>query len=217
MLHVLKDPPTSHHQRSSSQISPIHANSSSTYSTNLQKALPRHFDYGHCPLFLLLLLYFILFLTNLLTIFSMCFQEFLSSSHLSGQFLILFTYLIMIPYLLILLQITPTRPIIFGTTLPTPTSMSLVTKSPTPLLILSQSMLPLSPNINSSYPLGLSALSSGQPYIPRSIAAISKSPNPEKWTFALSNEIQSLISQNVFDSSPIDATSIPSHQIIPAK
>ena len=37
-------------------------------------AIPRSCPYGHCPLFLLLLLYFLLLLSNLLTFFAMCFQ-----------------------------------------------------------------------------------------------------------------------------------------------
>jgi len=40
--------------------------------------------------------------------------------------------------------------------------------------------------------------------IPRSISSITKSPNPEKWTLALQNEINSLISQNVFDNTEVN-------------
>ena len=52
-------------------------------------------------------------------------------------------------------------------------------------------------------------------YIPKSIIAISKSPTPEKWTSALENEINSLISQNVLDTSPIDT--IDKSLIIPSR
>ena len=61
-------------------------------------------------------------------------------------------------------------------------------------------------NNNSS---SLSAVVPTLPYIPRSISSISKSPTPEKWTLALSEEIKSLISQKVFDTSPIDISTIP--------
>ena len=44
-----------------------------------------------------------------------------------------------------------------------------------------------------------SSLSSSSIWKPRSISSIAKSPNPEKWTLALQNKINSLISQNVFD------------------
>jgi len=55
------------------------------------------------------------------------------------------------------------------------------------------------------------------PWIPRSISTISKSPNPEKWTLALTEEINSLIDQNVFDMSPIDISTIPTTSIIPSQ
>ena len=41
-------------------------------------------------------------------------------------------------------------------------------------------------------------------WIPRSISFIAKSPNPEKWTLALQNEINSLISQKVFDNTEVN-------------
>ena len=104
----------SSHQKNS----PIPAISPCTFLHNQPIAIPRSFPYGPCLLFLLLFLYFLLLLTNLLTFFAMCFQEFSSGSQLSGQFLLLFTYLIMIPYLMILIQTNPTKPIHFGSTLP---------------------------------------------------------------------------------------------------
>jgi len=71
------------------------------------------------------------------------------------------------------------------------------------------------------YNLSVSTAFSAQvpitPYIPRSISAISKSPHPEKWTLALSEEIKSLISQNVFDTSPHDISTIPASQIVPSQ
>jgi hypothetical protein len=54
-------------------------------------------------------------------------------------------------------------------------------------------------------------------YIPKSIQSIQKSPTPEKWTLALNNEIQSLISQNVFDITPVDISTIDSKSIIPSR
>jgi len=54
-------------------------------------------------------------------------------------------------------------------------------------------------------------------YIPKCISSISKSPTPEKWTSALDNEINSLISQQVFDLSPIDITTIDKKLIIPSR
>jgi hypothetical protein len=54
-------------------------------------------------------------------------------------------------------------------------------------------------------------------YIPKSILSISKSPTPEKWTLALENEINSLISQNVFDPSPIDISTIDKKLLIPSR
>jgi hypothetical protein len=54
-------------------------------------------------------------------------------------------------------------------------------------------------------------------YIPKSIMSISKSPTPEKWTLALENEINSLISQNVFDTSPVDLSQIDKKLIIPSR
>jgi hypothetical protein len=47
--------------------------------------------------------------------------------------------------------------------------------------------------------------------------SISKSPTPEKWTSALENEINSLISQNLFDPSPIDISTIDKSLIIPSR
>jgi hypothetical protein len=55
-------------------------------------------------------------------------------------------------------------------------------------------------NTNSSSSTALSAIVPATPYIPRSISSISKSPTPEKWTLSSSEEIKSLISQNVFDT-----------------
>jgi hypothetical protein len=54
-------------------------------------------------------------------------------------------------------------------------------------------------------------------YIPKSIQSIQKSPTPENWTLALNNEIQSLISQNVFDLNPIDISTIDSKSIVPSR
>jgi len=54
-------------------------------------------------------------------------------------------------------------------------------------------------------------------YIPKSIISISKSPTPEKWTSALENEINSLISQNVFDTSLIDISTIDKSLLIPSR
>jgi hypothetical protein len=54
-------------------------------------------------------------------------------------------------------------------------------------------------------------------WIPKSISSISKSPSPEKWTFALENEISSLISQKVFDLSDLDISSIDPKLIIPSR
>jgi len=54
-------------------------------------------------------------------------------------------------------------------------------------------------------------------YIPKPIQSISKSPTPEKWTSALENEINSLISQNVFDNSLIDISAINETSIIPSR
>jgi hypothetical protein len=54
-------------------------------------------------------------------------------------------------------------------------------------------------------------------YVPKSIMSISKSPTPEKWTSALENEISSLISQNVFDPTPIDISTIDKTLIIPSR
>jgi hypothetical protein len=53
--------------------------------------------------------------------------------------------------------------------------------------------------------LALSAQCSNNqlPYIPRSIKSIEKSPIPEKWTLILDNEIKLLVSQNVFDLTPL--------------
>jgi hypothetical protein len=47
--------------------------------------------------------------------------------------------------------------------------------------------------------------------------SISKSPTPEKWTSALENEITSLISQNVFDPTPIDISTLDKTLIIPSR
>jgi hypothetical protein len=47
--------------------------------------------------------------------------------------------------------------------------------------------------------------------------SISKSPTPEKWTLALENEINSLISQNVFDTSSLDISNIDKILIIPSR
>ena len=49
------------------------------------------------------------------------------------------------------------------------------------------------------------------------LPSISKSPTPEKWTSGLENEINSLISQNVFDTSPIDISTIDKSLIIPSR
>jgi hypothetical protein len=54
-------------------------------------------------------------------------------------------------------------------------------------------------------------------YIPTSIKSISKSPTPETWTLALNDEITSLISQNVFDLSPVDINTIDPKLIIPSR
>jgi len=54
-------------------------------------------------------------------------------------------------------------------------------------------------------------------YIPKSIISISKSPTPEKWASALENEINSLISQNVFDTSPFDLSMIDKTLNIPSR
>jgi hypothetical protein len=70
---------------------------------------------------------------------------------------------------------------------------------------------------NLSVSTELSATVPATPYIPRSISAISKSPTPEKWTLALSEEIKSLISQNVFDTSHHDISTIPASQIVPSQ
>jgi len=51
------------------------------------------FYYGHCPLFLFILLYFIIFPTNLLTIFVTCLEEFSFNSASQGPILCLITYL----------------------------------------------------------------------------------------------------------------------------
>jgi hypothetical protein len=58
---------------------------------------------------------------------------------------------------------------------------------------------------------------SSKVYIPKSIKSISKSPTPEKWTFALENEIKSMIEQKVFELTPIDPTTIPPNLIIPSR
>jgi len=65
---------TSHIQQSSKK-SPIPAISPSTFLHNQPIAIPRSFHYGHCPLFLLIFLYFLLLLTNLLTFFATCFHH----------------------------------------------------------------------------------------------------------------------------------------------
>jgi hypothetical protein len=54
-------------------------------------------------------------------------------------------------------------------------------------------------------------------YIPTSIKSISKSPTPEKWTLALNDEIASLISQNFFDLTPVDISTIDLKLIIPSR
>jgi len=123
----------------------------------------------------------------------------------------------MFPYFMILFQAHPMTPVHFSCHPHIPTSQSLVTFSPTRMVFPTQSTLPTGPQINLSYHLGISVISSSPPYIPHSIASISKSPTPAKWTLALSNDIHSLISQKKIDTSPVDVNSIPSHQIVPSK
>jgi hypothetical protein len=71
---------------------------------------------------------------------------------------------------------------------------------------------------NTNPPVNTAYLSITHPvWIPKSITSISKSPTPEKWTLALENEINSMISQNVFDITPIDITTIDPKLIIPSR
>jgi hypothetical protein len=50
-----------------------------------------------------------------------------------------------------------------------------------------------------------------------SIKSIVKSPTPEKWTLALTNEIESLIQQKVFSLDPVNPENIPKALIIPSR
>ena len=63
----------------------------------------------------------------------------------------------------------------------------------------------------------LSAVVPTHPYIPRGISSTSKSPAPEMWTLTLLEEINSLISQKVVDTSSIDISTIPESQIVPSQ
>jgi len=53
-----------------------------------------------------------------------------------------------------------------------------------------------------------------QIWIPMSISSIEKSPTPEKWTIALENKINTLISRNFFDIPEVDPSTIDKKFII---
>jgi Reverse transcriptase (RNA-dependent DNA polymerase) len=85
-----------------------------------------------------------------------------------------------------------------------------------------QSSLHSNNNINTEdifhIPTAYIGLSTHTPvWVPKSITSIAKSPTPEKWTLALENEINSLKSQNVFDFTPIDISTIDKKLIIPSR
>ena len=177
----------------------------------------RPFHYDHCPLILLSFLYWILLCTTCMIILVILFQEFFIASSSHGSIPILFSYLVLFPYFPILFRAHPTK--IFNIRLsPTSsTSTSLVNPIPSRLIIPHQSYLPTRFQVNFSCPIVFSAVTSSSPYIPRIIASISKSPTREKRILALSNEIQSLISQKGFDTSHFDITTIPLNLIVPSK
>ena len=130
----------------------------------------------------------------------MLFQEFFITSSSHGSIPILFSYLVLFPYFPILFRAHPTKIFNIRLSTTTSTSTSLVNPIPSLLIIPHQSYLPTGSQVKFSCPIVFSAVTSSSPYIPRIISSISKSPTPEKWILALSNEIKSLISQKGFDT-----------------
>jgi len=59
--------------------------------------------------------------------------------------------------------------------------------------------------------------SSSSIWIPRSISSIPKPLTPGKWTLAVQNEINLLISQNVFDNTEVNVSLIDKKLIIPSR
>ena len=167
--------------------------------------------YDHYFIFILHFLYFVIFVPNFLTIFIVV----LSDISVNPSSIRSFLDLLSSQYLqrLLILLIQPSHSVSYISSIVTNIRDISDIHSSTASFSSPQSNHIPAININSSFALALSAVVPTLPYIPRSISSISKSPTPEKWTLALSEEIKSLISQKVFDTSPIDITTT---QIVPS-
>ena len=140
------------------------------------------------------ILQFAIFVPNFLTIFNVVFPDISANLSSFRAILSLFysKYLLQCS-LAILINSTCSIPILASTV----TDHHITNSIPSSTSIIcfpSQSEYLPTINKNISIPSALSAAAQSTPYIPRSISAISKSPTPEKWTLALSEEIKTFIS-----------------------